>query len=457
MRRFYKLNALGPGLSLEADRLAKEGRYDRATDYLRAKAALGRYASRSSRGVFAIGLGRDDWRSVRRIAFAADWTPERVLEIRDELDASAADTASAAAEVRKDFLMTTTTVRLENGTSVNHDELLCTIGRALPWERQRAYRGLRLLAEEVLQQAEAFDEAVRSGGPLPRFRGSEEWTKRAEEYLAFFNDSDLSFLTSTTYMKRKAYPRELERRATRVALTLLAWKRKHGAFPKRLEELVEGGMLDRIPTVLIPGEGEFRYDAEGFSKPIDVSMVWIEPNPPGAFETISWKIPEKTPLLWVEQLTESPTVRERAWSVTVCPADKEAYPEWNRDSGAGSAGGMGMGGMDGGMGMDADMGMGGGMGGVGGGVWMGAAGGPGGPVGGMPGVRRTADPFISKLTAFQTVLSSKRALLVPLGPVEFEAETLSRESKNTTEPKSEPKPESESEPEGENKQKEKNQ
>ena len=292
---------------------------------------------------------------------------------------------------------------------------------------------------------------------LPVARISTEGLKMEEGRLNCLPDEVL--INRVAQTQWQLYAPEVERRATRLVLTLLAFKHKHGETPKRLQELVEGKMIVGIPAIAFTGDNDFRFLPNGLKEPVHLKMSWCPT--PGEHDSVSWEIPANTPLLSVSPYGLPGT----AYSVELLPADMEKYPELKRyleegavAPGMGILGMMGMGddmgmgggmGMDGGPGMDAGMGMGSGMdggmgmgmeGGMGGGrpgpvameggMGMGMEGGPG--MGGgmesppMPGVgvpewnpprKDPLPPFLRRLIELEIKWTAHQALVIPLGPV----------------------------------------
>ena len=405
--RLRKLSVCRNVLDSEAYRLKLHGKYDEALEYVLADFELAQCASRSSGG--ALDTSRlYVWRGVRRLAFAAEWTPERLLEIRDEVDALGKIQLSAEAGVRLNYLT--------NLWELDHTPLSADMERItalLPWEKERTRRGFRILAAEQLPKAVKYDEMMGLDGLLEQPKSQQDILETKEAYPEFVWSGRFTDCVAATH--RQIYCQEFERRATRLTLTLLAWKRKHGEYPKRLEELVEGGMIGQIPDIVPRGGLDFKYSPGGLEEDVNFTMSWDAK--PGERDSVEWTIPAKTPLLRVPHYV----MPDMAYSVEIYPTDMEKYPVPEMD-----------GGMDGGMGMGAGgmvMGMGGGMG-IGGGMVgdpMPGPAGMGAPP--MPGVgvpkrdsRRSPEwqdrhRFLNSLLQFRVNLETQRALLIPLGPV----------------------------------------
>ena len=428
--------SLGLALSDEAERLTEEGKYDEALRCMLAKFRLDRYFTRSSCGTFDTAAHCKDWRRIRRLAFESDWDAARLLDIRDELYSFGDARLSLAAAVRQRFLRYQWLVDTDRG---NPDrDVVTRIAAWLPWERERARRQLCIIAQGQLRLAKEYDANVQNNGLLnpPMFLG--ENNIRVSNDSLEFQEGELTCLPDDALInhvaqtQRQLYAPEVERRATRLMLTLLAWEREEGEYPKRLSELVEGAMIDALPDITFSGGGYFHYLPGGLEEAVHLTMSW-SPSP-GENDSVSWEIPAKTPLLWVWPYV----LPGMSYSVELRPADKEKSLELQRylerDVAAmGMGGGMGMG-MEGGPGMDAGMGMGPGMeGGMGGGMGMGPGGGMGGPgMGGgmeappMPGVgvpewnpprKDPLPPFLRRLIELEIKWTGEQALVIPLGPV----------------------------------------
>lgn len=387
-------------LSSEAYGLELQGKYDEALQCIIAQFRLLKYATRSSGGVFDAGrCGL--WRDLHRLAFASDWTPERLLEIRDEVDAIGDIRLSAEGGVYLNYL--TNLWELDNSPwSADMERIAAT----LPWEKERTRRGFRILAAEQLPKAVKYDEMMRDNGLLEQPKSFREALQAKDAYPEFLWSDHVADAVATTH--GQIHSREFERRATRLTLTLLAFKRKHGEYPKRLEELVEGGMIEQIPNIVPRGGLDFEYSPDGFEEAARFAMSW---NPkPGELESVEWEIPAKTPLLWVPNYV----MPEAAYSVNLRPVgpadDTESKGTMSPEEGMEGGMGMGM------PGMEPGMGIGPGMGGMGGGMGMG---GPPPDASAAMGTPPGEDPwvFMRELLEFQSKLDNERSLLIPLGPV----------------------------------------
>jgi hypothetical protein len=187
------------------------------------------------------------------------------------------------------------------------------LGLELPWERARALRLLNL------QTRLEFLAAERAYGPEeppfgiswdPESLAAWRWIERnlsgsrlAELFYGLryelllapisytWNGEDVEPWRWYPTLADRVRVLETMQNATRLVLTLEAWKLEHGRLPQRLEELVGHG-LDRLPLDPYSGEA-FRYLPAGLAMP-----VRFVPPVGWTVWAAGGVIPAQTPLIW---------------------------------------------------------------------------------------------------------------------------------------------------------------
>ncbi len=197
----------------------------------------------------------------------------------------------------------------------NHDEpwplrMTLTLWLQLPWERARALRLLNLMTHLELAGA----RPIEPDWPRKLNAETEKLWRETEPFLTRMRERELlTFLRGGLYLtpisdgwegwesKHRRYDLTLAEnfqasetacRATRIVLSLEAWRLQHGSLPKSLDELV-GPFLDRLPVDPYSGE-PFRYVRDGLQIPLN----WRQPLWSWPQSVAGGTIPAGTPFIW---------------------------------------------------------------------------------------------------------------------------------------------------------------
>jgi hypothetical protein len=165
---------------------------------------------------------------------------------------------------------------------------LMEMWRRLPWERERALRVLDEYTSCGLQQGtsswrdtELFYWLFRYHGlrPTCALRCAEEPCRDEASTLA----EDFKAMQTV-------------RAATRLTLTLQAWRLEHGSLPQSMDQLV-GPDLKELPVDPYSGNNPFRYFREGVTTPLRCG----QPVPPVGYHhdpRLEEVIPANTAIVW---------------------------------------------------------------------------------------------------------------------------------------------------------------
>jgi hypothetical protein len=212
-------------------------------------------------------------------------TPERIIAAGRRLEEVASEAASGngvkLAYLQLQRLLSGDLRALpasRNGTPL---PTLTVLWLRLPWERARAERLVNRLTRCQLDDLSRVQEGIRRGEAFrppacgPNVRDYLLWHETETPYALHAEIS----LPPVEYNLRWGVKLVqdyialvAQRRAVRVVLALEAWKLKHGALPKKLDELVGHG-LDQLPADPYSGK-PFHYFRDGLKTPLH----WSQPQ-----------------------------------------------------------------------------------------------------------------------------------------------------------------------------------
>jgi ABC-type transport system involved in multi-copper enzyme maturation permease subunit len=205
-------------------------------------------------------------------------TPARIIAAAAELDKITANLPPDKDGLKREYL------RLHRALSGgfpaiianyggSHEELipLTWLWSHLPWERARALRLLDVLTRRQLDELDEVQAAAGRGDAIPQPPYALLYHRQMEFPYALHRaicvPPILGDLQSDQANRIRCYTGMLAlRRGIRLSLILEAWKLRHGALPKRLDELI-GHDLAHIPIDPITGI-PFRFVRDGGGIPL---------------------------------------------------------------------------------------------------------------------------------------------------------------------------------------------
>jgi hypothetical protein len=178
----------------------------------------------------------------------------------------------------------------------------------MPWETARARRLASFVAGRQLPRLEALEEAIRRGDPTTRRHGGgisssdPRWHDR-QQFESWWDTTPWNLigfweLSWTVWLDNRVLEQEMYRRVVRIQLALLAWRKEHGQFPQRLDDLV-GPYFQQLP--LDPSCGQpFRYQPQGW--PRDTRWLpfakFYRSGAVMSLEELIVAVPAGSPFLW---------------------------------------------------------------------------------------------------------------------------------------------------------------
>jgi len=165
----------------------------------------------------------------------------------------------------------------------------------LPWERTRALRLLNVLTRRQLDALANAELAAGRGDAIPQppydywYSGSfkAEPPYALQEVINVPGIVEVDWQSERNDRVHRYTAMVAFRRGVRLCLLLEAWKLRHGALPKTLDELV-GADLDHVPIDPYTGT-PFRYVREGLKIP----LRWVQFVP-----SSTNVVPANVPFVW---------------------------------------------------------------------------------------------------------------------------------------------------------------
>ena len=298
----YYLRELGHVLVVSAVRLEEQGNLEAALERYMAAVRMAVQLRRATR--FYWGSDRIEQEAYELLPYWAarpKQEPERILAAAREINDLTANLPADTDDVKIEY------VRLRDAIQGGYEarigrysggeySSLTWLWSLLPWERSRALRLLNVLTRRQLDALENVELAAGRGDaiPQPPYGYGRSQLFRAEPPYALQGVINVPGIAEVDWQSERNdrihrfTAMVAFRRGVRLCLLLEAWKLRHGALPKTLDELV-GADLERVPIDPYTGT-PFRYFRDG----LKISLRWFQSDIPSSTNDI----PASLPFVW---------------------------------------------------------------------------------------------------------------------------------------------------------------